>query len=170
MGAIFPLETEQSLYRQEVHVQWESTSSLERPSFIFFFIISAGAYKYHSASKNTLVMTGVFQSKQRKDFSVEEHDNLSKISISKYQEPVCVQIWHFQLFPNIRGSIYLFSHVVKCRSFLCSLRFCFHFSQIWEAAFTFLAMLRLNMASNPENPLNAILVTAENDIWQDLSI
>ena len=92
-----------------------------------------------------------------------------KIYICKYQEHVCVQIWHFQLFPNIRGSIYLFSNVVKCRSFLCSLRFCFHFSQIWEAAFTFLAMLRLNMASNPENPLNAILLTAENDIWQNLS-
>ena len=39
-----------------------------------------------------------------------------------------------------------------------------------EVAFTFLAMLRLNMASNPENPLNAILLTAESYIWQNLSI
>ena len=72
----------------------------------------------------------------------------------------------FNFFPNIRGIIYLF---VKLRRFHCFLRFCLHFSQIWEAAFTFLAMLRLNMASNPENPLNAISFTAENDIWQNLS-
>ena len=89
-------------------------------------------------------MTGVFQSKQRKDFSVEEHDNLSKISISKYQEPVCVQIWHFQLFSkyqrhhlsfckastfslffeilfafftNMRSSIYLLSHAAPKHGF-----------------------------------------------------